>query len=148
MKLNGLDRQRSAPGFTLIELMIVIAIIAILASIAVPLYSDYVESSRRTDGKTLLLDTTQTLERCFSTYGSYDDSDCAIINSSNTLDGNIESEDAFYVIQPSNVTINSATFTLQADTQGAQTSDTSCGALTIDHAGSKGAKKGTVDECW
>ncbi|HET9108841.1 MAG TPA: prepilin-type N-terminal cleavage/methylation domain-containing protein, partial [Steroidobacteraceae bacterium] len=45
-----------ADGFTLIELMIAVVVVAILMAIAVPSYESYVEKSRRTDAKTALLD--------------------------------------------------------------------------------------------
>jgi type IV pilus assembly protein PilE len=61
----------SLRGFTLIELMIVVAIATILLSIAVPLYLDQVRQSRRTEAKQALLDLAGREERYFSTMASY-----------------------------------------------------------------------------
>jgi type IV pilus assembly protein PilE len=62
--------QRSARGFTLIELMIVVVIATILISIAVPLYSSQVRQSRRTEARQAILDLAGREERYFSTNGS------------------------------------------------------------------------------
>ena len=67
-------KKRSARGFTLIELMIVVAIIAIISAIAVPMYGNYVQKSRRTDAKAKLMEVAQSLERCFTQFSAYDDS--------------------------------------------------------------------------
>ncbi len=58
-------------GFTLIELMISLGIVAILAAIAYPAYNDYVIKSRRADAKRGLVTAAQFLERNFSTQNTY-----------------------------------------------------------------------------
>lgn len=135
---------RHQRGFTLIELMIVVVIAAILLSVAVPSYLSHVERTRRSDGQQALLDTAQRLERCFSTYGSYDHADCPVALP-------IESDEGNYEIASAPSTINAADFTLVADPQGAQTDD-ECGSLTLDQAGTRGVSGAdagvTADECW
>lgn len=59
-------------GFTLIELMITIAVIGILAAIAIPNYTDYLRGAARTDAKTALMENAQFLERNFTEAGRYD----------------------------------------------------------------------------
>jgi type IV pilus assembly protein PilE len=61
---------RPSPGFTLIELMIVVVIATILLSIAVPSYMSQVRQSRRTEAKTAVLDLAGREERYFSTNGA------------------------------------------------------------------------------
>jgi len=58
-------------GFTLVELMITVAVVAILAMIAIPNYTQYVRKGNRTDAtKSLTLDA-QALERCYSQTFAY-----------------------------------------------------------------------------
>ncbi len=65
---------RQSGGFTLIEVMIVVAIVAILASIALPAYNDQIKKSRRVDIQRELVSHAQLLERWFSVNGTYLDS--------------------------------------------------------------------------
>jgi len=72
MKLREIiSSDKRSPGFTLVELMIALTIIAVLAAIAVPLYSKQVQKSRRVDARTAVTDLAGREERYLSTAGSY-----------------------------------------------------------------------------
>lgn len=127
-----------ADGFTLIELMITIAVLAIIVGVAIPSYTQWVIESNRGEGKVVTMQTAQTLERCFTRFSSYADANCAVGNGDT-----INSENARYT-----VTVASAanTFTLTAAPQRA---DPECGSLTLTHTGVRGITgSGTVDDCW
>ncbi len=58
-------------GFTLIELMVVVAIVAILASLVYPSYSSHLKTGQRTDAQRLMLEQSNLLERSYSRNGTY-----------------------------------------------------------------------------
>jgi type IV pilus assembly protein PilE len=64
-------RRASASGFTLIELMIVVAVVSIIVAIAVPTYQNQIRHSRRTDAKTALLDAAVREEKYLSLSNTY-----------------------------------------------------------------------------
>ena len=64
-------KTRRNQGFTLVELMIVVAIVAILAAIAYPSYKEYVRKSRRADAKAVLVEAAQFMERVYTEDFSY-----------------------------------------------------------------------------
>lgn len=131
-----------AHGFTLIELMIAIAILGILVGIALPSYQQYVLRSGRAEAKALLLEASQSLERCYTRDSAYNGDSCA-------LDGDTsrDSENGKYALSIGNLT--ATTFTLTATAQGGQTKDTECGNFTLDQSGLRGKSgDGDVNDCW
>ena len=135
--------NQSTSGFTLIELMIVVAIIGVLAAIAVPMYGSYVEKSRRTDGKAKLMQVAQSLERCFTTLSAYNNNNCDVITGGAFVD--VTSDENFYIVS---ATVTSTAFTLTATPQGAQANDADCRTLTLDHLGQKSATGANTGKCW
>lgn len=142
MKSMGLRRKPS--GFTLIELLIVIAIIGILAAIAYPSYQVQITKSRRAEGRALILETAQALEKCKTLYGAYNNANCAT-RTAITTGNTIASAEGFYLVSAS-AGPAATTFTLQAAPQQA---DPVCGILTLTQAGLRGESgTGTLDDCW
>jgi type IV pilus assembly protein PilE len=137
-----------ARGFTLIELMIVVAIIAILASIAIPNYTEYVKTSRRGAAAACLLEIAQQMERRYTTDLVY--------NSNLVLPGvaclsNVAGSYtlAFATGQP-----QARTYTIQATPVGGQ-DDTVCRVLVLNQASIKGYDSkltgldaAIVKRCW
>jgi type IV pilus assembly protein PilE len=143
-------RQLQQNGFTLIELMVTVAIVGILAGIAYPGYQDSVMKSRRADAKGALLGLANAMERHFTETNSY--------LGAGTTDANTGSPTIFSTISPVdggtayyNLTINAATassYTLNATPTGAQAND-KCGTLSLTQTGARGISTAlAVTDCW
>jgi type IV pilus assembly protein PilE len=127
-------------GFTLIELMIVVALIAILASLAMSAYGKYVLRARRVEAKTALNLVMQTQEKYFTSYNKYTadltgpaTDGLALVGS---CGGNVGSEGCKYFITAALVNGSNQNVSLTATPQGAQASDV-CGPLVLTAAGVK-----------
>ena len=128
-------------GFTLIELMIVLVVLAVLTAIAYPSYTNQVLKSRRADGIAALNRAAMQMEACRSDNASYATCDNAIHNTT--------SDDGFYLITaPASATATAYSF--EATPQGVQTSDVQCTKLTLDSLGTRGhtGSAPSADTCW
>ena len=132
--------QPQAPkGFTLIEMLIALACVALLASLAWPSYQSLILRSQRAQARASLLQAAHWLERAASANGSYPltaDVPASVLQ----IDG-----------QRYKMTVASSaqSYTLSATPLGTQAADT-CGTLTVNHLGVRsvqGASQ-TATQCW
>lgn len=138
---------KQVQGFTIIEVLVTLVIVAIVAAFAIPSYQSYIEKSRRADAFGCLLETAQRQENYFYQNSTYTTSLANLGIAANTC-GN----DGYYTLAiaagPSG---NIATsFLLTATRAGVQVSDANCGDLTLNSAGVKGNKNATLaaNKCW
>jgi len=139
-------KKRNDHGFTLIEVMVVVAIVGILAALAYPSYSDSVRRGDRAAARSALLESQQFMERLYAANSRY----------STAVDGTgepllparlqaIPAESPKYDLTVSAVTLNS--YTLTATPRSATEP---CGNLTLTNTGVKGRSSTalSVQECW
>jgi type IV pilus assembly protein PilE len=139
-------KPRSDGGFTLVELLIVVAIVGILALVAVPAYQDSVIKGRRADARVALNQLAQRLERCYTQYGAYDADECDI-------ESPFDSPEGFYSVS---FVADATSYTVTAEPQGAQVKDVKCGTLgltslgerLVDYDGENEGPDADENRCW
>jgi type IV pilus assembly protein PilE len=142
--MNPFDRMRHQRGVTLMELLIVMVVVSILSSLAVPSYQRYVTRAQRSAAKSDLLATSAALERCFARLNAYDHVDC---DAAGALPRTVA--EGRYQIRANALTAGA--FALWAVPLGAQTRDTDCQTLTLDNRNQRGVTGGatqTGPQCW
>ena len=141
--------HRSTAGFTLIELMVTVAIISILAAIALPSYTNQIRKSRRGDAKMALLDVAARQERYNTINFKYASKFEDLNYPAGTTSINVPANGTTYyvVTMPTN---DGTGFALTAAPQGDQAND-SCKSFTLNSLGVQGLAGGATSslaDCW
>lgn len=151
-----MNNSKQHVGFTLIELVITVAIIGLLTAVALPSYLDTVRKARRADAYEALLDCAAAQTRRYTTSArpSYMNQAGALGQGVCGADGggNLVSEEGHYTLAITNPNCTSNSlfwcFTITATAVGAQADDTDCATFSIDHIGRKLASPDTEGRCW
>jgi type IV pilus assembly protein PilE len=128
---ESIARVGQASGFTLIELMVVMGIVAILAAIAFPSYQAYVRRSNRAAAEAFLMDIGTRQQQYFLDVRSYADSVATLGMSTPT------EVTQYYTITVTRTPGPPPGYTLTATPQGMQARDSSCAPLSVDQGGAK-----------
>ena len=140
-------------GFSLIELLVVMAIMGILAMVAYPSYQHYIVRAHRSDGQSALLDLAIRLEQFYAKHNLYQS---ATIGTGATTDilSKTTSPERYYTLSITRASANE--YALQATPNGVQAKlDTACQSLTLNSLGAKGITSGPagvptglIENCW
>ena len=131
-------KKINTTGFSLLELVIVLAVIGVLLTLAIPSYQQYTQRAHRAEAIRMMLAIADCQERVRESTGFYDTSSCGEGFNSDSHELRIEPPD----------TTASLEFTIIAQLR--QGSDDTCGNLSLDQTGSRGISSNlaTVSKCW
>lgn len=128
-------------GFTLIELMIVVAIVGILSAIAYPSYAEYIRRGHRSEARAGLLQAAQWMERAATATGKYP------LTAAFPASLEKVTSDRYDI----SIVSDGSQYTLTAAPKGGQSGD-KCGSYTLTQAGVRGASPltqgATLEDCW
>ena len=157
MENSGRTKQA---GFSLIELMIVVAIVGLLALVAVPSYQTQIQKGKRAEGKAALMSGASKMERYYSDNNFYPSNSASCGNGTSSASAlTAAGVPAYSGDNPAKYAYDiTVTFALGASSACAQVytlmaaphnwTDNVCGNLTITNTGAKGQSIGTASDCW
>ncbi|MEO5831413.1 MAG: type IV pilin protein [Rhodanobacter sp.] len=149
---RGQGGVRRMAGFTLMELMITVVIIAILAAIAWPIYSKYITKTRRVAAEGCLSEYANYMERYYTTNLRYDQDSAATKNTLAlaNLDCAAPAQTGrFYTYDLPAASLSVSKYKITAAPKGIQaTNDTNCGTLSLTNTGTRSADGTAPGSCW
>jgi type IV pilus assembly protein PilE len=146
MRIHSKHSRTIAKGFTLIELMITVAVVAILGSIAMASYTNQIQKSRRTDARSAVMDLAGREEKLFSTVNAYSGTASDLGYGGGAFPITIGS--GYYSV---NIAVPNPpiSFVVTATAIGSQAGDTKCATLSVDQLGSQTSTgTETAATCW
>jgi type IV pilus assembly protein PilE len=147
MRKKTSARKPNSAGFTLIELMIAVAIVGILGTIAAVSYSSQIQKSRRTDARSALLDLAGREEKLFSTTNAYGNTPAQLgYGTATTPITAMPVGSGYYTVA---VTVAAGTYSIVATPTGTQANDTQCATLSVNQLGVQSSTgTATTATCW
>lgn len=145
--MNSHRLNKAQGGFTLIEIMMVVVIMGILVTVALPTYQDSVRKARRSDGMQDLLELSARQARFYAQNSTY----TTVINTAAGLNlGRTTSSEGHYNLTGAAGGTGSivTSYVLTATPVGAQADDTGCLVLSMDSLGQRAATGVLGDDCW
>ena len=139
-----MTRTCPSSGFSLIEVLVVLVMVAILGAVALPMYDGHVRRARRAEARAALLQAAHRLEREATATGAYPTGDLPASQAS-AAGGHYR----ILRVAPAGELDGALRFSLQAIPLGAQTRD-DCGTFTLNSTGERGllGNRASVKDCW
>lgn len=136
-----MDRRRRSAGFTLIEVMITVAIVAILAAVAYPSYTEHIAKGKRAEARAVMLDAAQWMERFYSENFRYNQNTAGVAVSGllSAQYPRIPSSGGAATYTLSLENLAAGTYRMVATRSGSMGSD-ACGDYLLTHTGAKGLR--------